>query len=170
MNVATPLLTFFLCIASLGAQAQTSACATQPISLPSGASASAYQWQIQGTGTWEDLDDNGEYSGTETNTLSIDPLELDMDGAGYRCLVPSAAACAALRPARCMAVARQSGAFLRSRQIVKNCRLVTGPGGGLKVPGIWKKPVYCHIRAKSIGSSRPVGPPPRNLAGGAVDV
>ena len=76
MNVATPLLTFFLCIASLGAQAQTSACATQPISLPSGVSASAYQWQIQDTGTWEDLDDTGEYSGTETNTLSIDPTRI----------------------------------------------------------------------------------------------
>ena len=91
MNAATPLLTFFLCIASLGAHAQTSGCATQPISLPSGASASAYQWQIQDTGTWENLDDTGEYSGTETSTLSIDPVELDMDGAGYRCLVPSAA-------------------------------------------------------------------------------
>ena len=91
MNAATPLLIFFLCIASLGANAQTSGCATQPISLPSGTSASAYQWQIQDTGIWEDLDDTGEYSGTETNTLSIDPVELDMDGAGYRCLVPSAA-------------------------------------------------------------------------------
>ena len=92
MNAATPLLTFLLfCTATLGAQAQTSGCATQPISLPSGDLASAYQWQIQDSGAWEDLDDTGEYSGTETNTLSIDPVELDMDGAGYRCLVPSAA-------------------------------------------------------------------------------
>ena len=88
MNAATPLLTFFLCIASLGAQAQTSGCISPSTYFPE--PQQCLPMANPDTGTWENLDDTGEYSGTETSTLNID-VELDMDGAGCRCLVPSAA-------------------------------------------------------------------------------
>lgn len=90
MTIANPLLTVVLCMATLVTQAQTSACATASLAIPSGTTASAYRWQMQDLGTWGNLSETGIYSGTETNTLSIATVTMDLNGAGYRCLVPSA--------------------------------------------------------------------------------
>lgn len=52
-------------------------------------SSPAYQWQVSTDGgyTWTDLTENPPYSGTQTATLVITGITLDMNGYRYRCII-----------------------------------------------------------------------------------
>ncbi len=46
-----------------------------------------YQWQVNHTGSWEDLDNASPYSGADTDKLTISNVPLGFDGYLYRCLI-----------------------------------------------------------------------------------
>ena len=70
------------------ADAQSLICAQESITLSTSADADSYQWEVQEASLWENLNDAGAYSGTETSTLMINPVLAAMDGNNYRCLIP----------------------------------------------------------------------------------
>jgi subtilisin-like proprotein convertase family protein len=54
----------------------------------------AYQWQTDnGTGTFADIADGDNYSGTSTNTLTVKDIPATWDGYKYVCIVSSTAPC-----------------------------------------------------------------------------
>ena len=48
-------------------------------------SATAFQWQIKNGNTYEDLIDNGQYSGTTTDSLLISEISMEINNNHYRC-------------------------------------------------------------------------------------
>ena len=46
-----------------------------------------YQWQVFFSGSWQDLTDGGDVSGVTTDTLTIDPTEIDQTGLQFRVVV-----------------------------------------------------------------------------------
>jgi PKD repeat protein len=59
---------------------------TATFSLTATGTGLSYQWQSDASGSWADLTDGGDISGTNTNTLQIANVE-SADEANYRCIV-----------------------------------------------------------------------------------
>ncbi|MEO8210021.1 MAG: T9SS type A sorting domain-containing protein [bacterium] len=53
----------------------------------------SFQWQVDSTGSFLDLSDLGNFSGTTTNMLVVSNAQLGMDGYHYRCIVQSPTNC-----------------------------------------------------------------------------
>jgi uncharacterized delta-60 repeat protein len=58
-------------------------------SLVASLASATYQWQKQGTTTWENLTDAGQYSGTQTFNLTVSNVTMDNTFSKYRCAVTS---------------------------------------------------------------------------------
>jgi len=68
-----------------------SICESQNTSFSISASgATGYQWQIDTTGTWVNLIDNGTFSGSMTNSVSITNAALSLNGAQLKCIITGA--------------------------------------------------------------------------------
>ena len=88
VRIASAAFTFLLF--STIVQAQTVACEGSSILLSSGVEAAEFQWQISTGENWTSLEEAAPYSGTDTEALLIEPVELGMDAVALRCLIPSA--------------------------------------------------------------------------------
>ena len=94
MNVKSVRLTVqptSICPAIIGQLASQTVAAGQSVNFtvsPAGVPAPACQWQRKpnGSGTWSNLSDGGGYAGTQTATLSINPVALAMNGDQFQCM------------------------------------------------------------------------------------
>ncbi|MFT3703868.1 MAG: gliding motility-associated C-terminal domain-containing protein [Agriterribacter sp.] len=49
--------------------------------------ANNYQWQVNTSGTWSDISNNGTYAGTNSNSLTVTVTDPTMNNYQYRCVV-----------------------------------------------------------------------------------
>ncbi|MHC1707638.1 MAG: cohesin domain-containing protein [Bacteroidales bacterium] len=66
---------------------QTAFVGTNAVFTLSGTNIDSYQWQRLIGGTWTDLADGTDYTGVNTNSLTVNNCVLTMDGFQYRCAV-----------------------------------------------------------------------------------
>lgn len=68
--------------------------ANSKIGISASSPGSTYQWQIENSGTFQDILNTGQYSGANSDSLLISNLSLANNGCIFRCIIEGASPCA----------------------------------------------------------------------------
>lgn len=71
----------------------TSVAANASFGVSTSLAGSTYQWQIKNGSTFQDLNNGGQYSGVNTNTLTVSNIVLSNNGERFRCFITNGPGC-----------------------------------------------------------------------------